>query len=95
MKKCYADNPENTKELLVGEVEDLDDVTPLQLAVDGKLNAFLYAEPTKRLLTKIWTKDIKFYSKDTHFLVRYLLVSSLETSECKTETIGYKRSIVC
>lgn len=64
--------------MLVGKVEDLGNVTALELAVDAKLDAFLCAEPTERLLNKIWTNDIVFCHHDRYFLIRYLPVSSFE-----------------
>jgi len=60
---CHADNPQFTHDLLVGKVEDLDGLTPLEIAVNANFKSFILIEPVQSLLRNVWNKDIQHYNK--------------------------------
>lgn len=71
LEAFYEDNPQYTHALLVGKVGDLDDLTPLQIAVKANFKAFISQPPVQKLLDKIWIKDIEKHSKHKYIPVSF------------------------
>lgn len=71
MLKCHASNSQKTQDLLVGKVNDLNDLTPLKIAIDAEFKEFAYVEPSLNLLNKTFTKGIDEWNKCLYFPVSF------------------------
>lgn len=76
---CYADNQQNTYDLLIGKVENLKEspLTPLQIAGKANFRRFISLVPIQDLLKKIWIKDIENYNKFKYVPVSFSYYTSL------------------
>ena len=76
VRKCYEDDNKRTHDLLIGKVNDLDDQTPLQIAVDSNFRAFVSEAAIQDLLNNIWVKDIENHDHYNYIPVNFLMQAS-------------------
>ena len=71
VRKSYEDDSKRTHDLIIGKVKDMDDRTPLQIAVDANFRAFVSEAAIQDLLNKIWVKDLENYDRYNYIPVSF------------------------